>query len=264
MADGVADLTEKEKEALRLLLQGHDAKSSANELGLSVHTVNDRLRNARRKLEVSSSREAARILGDTESASPENAVHTSFGIAADNQPGTIASPTNPNAGRSSRIVWLAGGMLVMSILIATAVVALVQTTGGDPGEANAAGRDDPQQRAASANPSAMQRRADIFLAAVDAENWDESWQIAGAYFQSSVSQSDWTKAVEPVRAPLGAVEERRLATEQVASTLPGMPEGDYTVLQYQTVFAQRDMIATETVIMMNGPDGPEIIGYFVR
>jgi DNA-binding CsgD family transcriptional regulator len=43
-------LSEREKEALRLLLVGHDAKSIANLLGLSVHTVNDRLRDARRKM----------------------------------------------------------------------------------------------------------------------------------------------------------------------------------------------------------------------
>lgn len=53
MAQAIGDLTDKEKEALRLLVEGHDAKSSANFLGLSVHTVNDRLRNARRKLDVS-------------------------------------------------------------------------------------------------------------------------------------------------------------------------------------------------------------------
>ena len=46
-------LSEREKEALRLLLVGHDAKSIAGTLGLSVHTVNDRLRDARRKLGVS-------------------------------------------------------------------------------------------------------------------------------------------------------------------------------------------------------------------
>ncbi len=61
MAEGYQALTEKEKAALRLLLGGHDAKSMASQLGLSVHTVNERLRDARRKLSVSSSKAAARI-----------------------------------------------------------------------------------------------------------------------------------------------------------------------------------------------------------
>ena len=44
MAHNVHALTEKEKQTLRLLLAGHDAKSMARKLDLSVHTVNERLR----------------------------------------------------------------------------------------------------------------------------------------------------------------------------------------------------------------------------
>ena len=56
MADGYDELTDKEKQTLRLMVRGHDAKSAASELALSVHTINERLRDARRKLAVSSSR----------------------------------------------------------------------------------------------------------------------------------------------------------------------------------------------------------------
>ena len=62
MADGYDELTDKEKQTLRLMVRGHDAKSAASELALSVHTINERLRAARRKLEVTSSKEAARLL----------------------------------------------------------------------------------------------------------------------------------------------------------------------------------------------------------
>jgi len=62
MREDVSRLSEREREVLRLLLAGHDAKSAARSLGISVHAVNERLREARRKLGVSSSREAARIL----------------------------------------------------------------------------------------------------------------------------------------------------------------------------------------------------------
>ena len=60
MTTGLDALTKKEKQTLRLILRGHDAKSAARELSLSLHTVNERLREARRKLGVTSSREAAR------------------------------------------------------------------------------------------------------------------------------------------------------------------------------------------------------------
>ena len=63
---GLTALTEKEKQTLRLIVRGHDAKSVAQQLDLSVHTINERLRDARRKLSVSSSREAVRMLLDAE------------------------------------------------------------------------------------------------------------------------------------------------------------------------------------------------------
>lgn len=67
---GIDALTDREKQTLRLIVRGHDAKSIARELDLSVHTINERLRDARRKLAVSSSREAARMLLEVEDASP--------------------------------------------------------------------------------------------------------------------------------------------------------------------------------------------------
>ena len=63
-------LTEKEKQTLRLIVCGHDAKSIARTLDLSVHTINERLRDARRKMAVSSSREAARLLLEAEGGTP--------------------------------------------------------------------------------------------------------------------------------------------------------------------------------------------------
>lgn len=81
IASGIDDLTDKELETLRLMLRGHDAKSMARELSLSVHTINDRLRMARRKLGVTSSREAARIVFERESGSPENLADKELGSA---------------------------------------------------------------------------------------------------------------------------------------------------------------------------------------
>ncbi len=54
-------LSEKEKDVLRLFSQGFDVKASARELGITEGSVTERLRDARRKLGATSSREAARL-----------------------------------------------------------------------------------------------------------------------------------------------------------------------------------------------------------
>ena len=53
-------LNEAERRVLRLLAEGHTAKSIAAELATSPAAVNERLREARRKTGVGSSRELAR------------------------------------------------------------------------------------------------------------------------------------------------------------------------------------------------------------
>ena len=79
--EAVLALTEKEKQTLRLMVRGHDAKSIARSLGLSVHTINERLRDARRKMAVSSSREAARLLLDVEGEAQRRASPKIWGTA---------------------------------------------------------------------------------------------------------------------------------------------------------------------------------------
>lgn len=61
-----ASLTEAERQILALLAAGHTAKTAAAALGLSVHGVNERLREARRKTGAGSSRDLARALAAQE------------------------------------------------------------------------------------------------------------------------------------------------------------------------------------------------------
>lgn len=58
----LAALNDNELEVLRLLASGHTAKSIAASLGRSETAINERLREARRKTGVGSSRELARLL----------------------------------------------------------------------------------------------------------------------------------------------------------------------------------------------------------
>ncbi|MFU7528329.1 DUF4019 domain-containing protein [Qipengyuania sp. ASV99] len=267
MAEPVEELTDKEKEALRLLLEGHDAKSSANTLGISVHTINDRLRNARRKMGVASSREAARILRDAGEDTPQIPVHTSLGIDNPEPAADTAILTQAKRAGSIRLTWLAGGMLIMSVVIAAAVLAVVSTSGGDAGTAV----PSPQNRASSAEAAERPTPedtpsvevAEAFLSAIDAGDVAGSWDLAGQAFQTRTTQREWSGALATARAPLGDVGERRLATVQRVSTLPGLPEGDYEVLVFQAKFEGWDGIVTETLTMVRNGKTFDVMGYFV-
>ena len=61
-AGSLEALNDYELEILRLLANGHTAKSIAARLGRSETAINERLREARRKTGLGSSRELARLL----------------------------------------------------------------------------------------------------------------------------------------------------------------------------------------------------------
>ncbi|MDF1833572.1 MAG: hypothetical protein P1U62_01660, partial [Alteraurantiacibacter sp. bin_em_oilr2.035] len=107
------------------------AKAIASELDLSIYTINDRLRSARRKLGTFSSREAARILGDTEGQAPQSIVRKEIGIAQTSQVEDKKGDATEVGRGLSRSAWLTGGMLIMSLVIAIAALTLT-LAGSEP------------------------------------------------------------------------------------------------------------------------------------
>lgn len=252
MNTGVHSLSEREKETLRLLRECHDAKSIARSLGLSVHTVNERLRDARRKLSVSSSREAARLLAEAEQHDPKLFGDKQLGVAEDRD---VRSDRVLDQQRVPRTLWL-GGTFVMSLIIAA--VLLSSGLGGNSDAVATAGVDTV---AASESPAAKAARA--WVAIVDDRKWEQSWQAAAAMFKSQVTAAGWAAAVEPVRTPLGAVLKRQFHNATKHDSLPGAPAGDYEIVEFKTSFAKaKDM--TETVVLSKEDGSWKVVGYFIR
>ncbi|WP_417592963.1 helix-turn-helix transcriptional regulator [Parasphingorhabdus sp.] len=83
------DLNENEKEALHLLLQGYDAKTAAQVCGVTPNVINERLRSSRQKLQVTSSKAAARMLAEHERIGPKFFVPKEFGIDEKPKSGAI-------------------------------------------------------------------------------------------------------------------------------------------------------------------------------
>ena len=139
---GIQKLTERQKEILRLILIGFDAKSAARQLGISVHTVNEHLREARRHLGVSSSRQAARLLGEAESGPPNSMGSNTLGVVRPTSRRSWFGRPIPN-GRMA----YAGVSLV--ILAGVAAIAFATGNGGIAAES----RDTPPKVIAT-QPSA--------------------------------------------------------------------------------------------------------------
>jgi DNA-binding CsgD family transcriptional regulator len=261
MSEGLRQLTEREKETLRLLFSGHDIKSIASHLGLSPHTVNERLREARRKLGVSSSRQAARLLAAGE---PHDSI-----FSADKHSGVVRPAASVDAAarsdqwvRTGRpLIWLGGGMLAMSLIIAAIAVSIVLQPHASPGTES---RSKAIPVSATSVPdSASERSARDWVALLDQERWADSWSAAGTLFKANVAKTAWTAQIQSVRQRLGPASSRLVQNVTEASSLPGAPDGEYEIIQFLTNFEHKNG-ATETVVLSHEPPGWRVVGYFIK
>jgi DNA-binding CsgD family transcriptional regulator len=232
MNTGLAALTDKEKQTLRLLINGYDAKSMALHLGLSVHTVNERLRDARRKLSTSSSRAAARLLREAETTHPELLGDELLGEAP------VAISTHEpfqqpeRTGRSRRTGWIAGGF-VMSLALALAALASFTGSGETAAPASAV------------TPSSEERAAVDFarqwLTLVDAGNWAGAYAATGSTFRQHNSLQQWSSAAKGAHGAMGPALSRELVRSDYS---PAPTTGVWTV-RFRTRFAnQREAVET--------------------
>lgn len=117
-------------------------------------------------------------------------------------------------------------------------------------------QDKPEQLA--------QTSAESWLAQVDSGKYAESWGAAAQYFKYAVTKEEWERALHTTREPLGKLVSRRLKSAQYTKTLPGAPDGEYVVIQYQTSFEHKQS-AVETITPMLDNDGTwRVSGYFIR
>ncbi|TMA95445.1 MAG: DUF4019 domain-containing protein [Deltaproteobacteria bacterium] len=106
--------------------------------------------------------------------------------------------------------------------------------------------------------------AQSWLAQIDSGNYAKSWKEASAYFRAALTEKAWTDALNGTRKPLGKLVSRKLTKAQNAQSLPGAPDGNYVVMQFDTSFINKKD-AVETVTFMREKDGKwKAAGYYIK
>ena len=106
--------------------------------------------------------------------------------------------------------------------------------------------------------------AKAWLELIDSGKFDESWKTAAALFKGAITEEQWTQTISAARRPLGGVVFRKVTLTQYETSLPGAPDGEYVVIQFETVFENKAS-AVETVTPMRDPDGLwRVSGYYIR
>ena len=94
--------------------------------------------------------------------------------------------------------------------------------------------------------------AEKWLGLVDGGKYGESWKEAAGFFRNAVKQEQWEQSLQTVRKPLGKSISRQVKTKTYKTSLPGAPDGEYVVIQFETSFENKKS-AIETVTPMTLP-----------
>jgi lysyl-tRNA synthetase class 2 len=127
----------------------------------------------------------------------------------------------------------------------------------------------PERRHEETSPDETDEQAAVaaaekWLALIDRRDTEESWNQAAGLFKNAVTIEKWRESLSPVQELSGKLVSRRLKSKQYATELPGAPDGEYVVIEYESSFENKRN-STETVVPMKDPDGEwRVSGYFVK
>ena len=106
--------------------------------------------------------------------------------------------------------------------------------------------------------------AQAWLSMIDNGHYGESWETAASYFKGAITKDYWQQTVKAIRKPLGALVSREVKSKTYTQTLPGAPDGEYVVIQFNTSFGNKQS-AVETVTPMLDTDGIwRVSGYYIQ
>ncbi len=106
--------------------------------------------------------------------------------------------------------------------------------------------------------------AERWLKLVDEGRYAESWKQTARFFKTGVKPESWEDAMRSVRQPLGNTVSRKIKSKQFTTMLPGAPDGEYVVIQFETAFVNKKS-AVETVSPMRDKDGIwRVSGYYIK
>ena len=116
----------------------------------------------------------------------------------------------------------------------------------------------------SAKVDSAKHSAESWLKLIDQEKYAESWNQTSDFFKSKVTKNQWISTISNLKSSLGKTNTRIFFRAQYTTSLPGVPNGEYVVIQFQTDFETKNS-AIETITPMKDSDGLwRVSGYFIK
>lgn len=88
-----------------------------------------------------------------------------------------------------------------------------------------------------------------WLALLDDQKYEESWNQAGSMFRDEVKQDQWVAVLQRSREPMGPQISRTTARVDFVKTLRGAPDGDYAIIHFTTSFKNKSGVTERLTLV---------------
>ena len=103
-----------------------------------------------------------------------------------------------------------------------------------------------------------------WLGFIDDGNYSKGWDKAAGMFKALVNKEQFKGSVGPVRRPLGKLISRKVKLKNYTKQVPGAPDGEYVIIEFDTSFENKKA-SVETVVMMLDTNSQwRMSGYYIR
>lgn len=113
-------------------------------------------------------------------------------------------------------------------------------------------------------PDEVKATATAWLQLLDKGQFSESWKQAATRFRSFFSEKDWNQRMGKMRTPLGGAISRELSSSVNTNTRPGMPPGNYWVLEFSTKFEKMPSAIEEVTLIPDKDSSFRVFALAIR
>jgi hypothetical protein len=103
-----------------------------------------------------------------------------------------------------------------------------------------------------------------WLTLLDTGKAGVAWDVASAHLKSVVTRRKWVEGIGEMRKPFGKPDARKAEKFARSHQLPGAPAGDYSIIEFQTEFANGKQATEQVIWMLEKDEVWRVSGYFIR
>ncbi len=159
--------------------------------------------------------------------------------------------------------------MTLRILIVLAAAACFSQVAAQPAAPPAAAPGPPAAAEPDVQPTLGDDKDTIeatrkWLALLDAGKAGAAWDVASPYLKSVVKRQKWVTEINSARKPFGKFTSRKAEKFARAHSLPGAPDGDYSIIEFESVFANGRHASEQVIWMLESGDVWRVSGYYIR